>query len=812
MSFRLPIDDVLPELIAALGASGVAVLQAPPGAGKTTGVPPALLDSGIVEGRIVMLEPRRLAARAAAERIAKSFGEEVGQRVGFRIRGEARVSKATRIEVVTEGVLSAMLQSDPSLSGVGAVIFDEFHERSLHGDLGLALTWEARGALREDLKVLVMSATLDASPVAELLGGAPVITSAGRAFPVETRWLERPLPAKARLEGEVVGLIREAMLETGGGILVFLPGAGEIARVAGLIEGELGPGVTLHRLFGAADPKAQRAAVAPEKNRKLVLATAIAETSLTISGIEVVVDAGLARRARFDAGRGMTRLVTERASRAEADQRRGRAGREAPGICYRLWAKAEEGAMPVFAPPEIETGDLAALALNLAVWGSQGGDLAFLTPPPAGAMAKARGLLARLGAIDDQGRITAHGRDIAALPLHPRLAHMLAIAGASSAPVAALLGDRDPLMGARAPVDLDLRLKAIAGDRTYQGDPGTLARIRAETRRLARRAGKNASGLSPGAMAALAFPDRIGKRRAGDAPRWQLSGGTGAVMAPGEALAGADYLVAIDTDGERREARIRMAAPIGEDELRELFAGDIRTEQSCTWSRREGRIVSENREMLFELVLRRDNWRDPPKAARAGALAAGLNDKGLGALGFSGAAERLRTRIGFARTVEPNLPDLSEKGLLASVEVWFTPNVGNARNLEDLQKVDWAGAFLSMLDWGARQSLDRAAPKAFQTPLGRAVPIDYAKGGPRVSLRLQEVFGLSTHPSVAGQAITLELLSPAGRPLQVTQDLPGFWANTYADVRRDMRGRYPKHPWPEDPSTAQPTTRVKPRR
>jgi len=530
----LPIDDALPALLDALRVHGRAVLQAPPGAGKTTRVPLAMVQAGLVAGRILMLEPRRLAARAAAERMAETLGEAVGQRVGYRIRGEARVSAATRIEVVTEGILTRMLQSDPELPGVGAVIFDEFHERSLNADLGLALAWEVRGALRPDLMILVMSATLDAGPVAAMLAGAPVITSAGRAFPVETRWLPRPPAPGLGYEAALAGLIETAVAQTEGGVLVFLPGEAEIRRVEGLLARRLAQDCTILPLFGAMEFARQRAAIAPlASGRKLVLATAIAETSLTIEDVRVVVDGGRARRARFDPASGMARLVTERTTRAEAEQRRGRAGRVAPGICYRLWSRAEEGAMAAFPPPEIAAADLTGLALELALWGSDGSDLAFLTPPPAPALAEARALLAGLGALDDRGRITAHGRALAALPLHPRLAHMLVVAGPAAATLAALLAERDPLRG--APADLTLRLDAVrdprafAADHPQQADRGVIERIRSEARRLARLVRPGAPNVTNAEMLALAYPDRIGQRRPGEAPRYILSGGTGAI-------------------------------------------------------------------------------------------------------------------------------------------------------------------------------------------------------------------------------------------------------------------------------------------
>lgn len=809
----LPIDECLPDLLTALRTSGRAVLQAPPGAGKTTRVPLALLDG--VPGRIVMLEPRRLAARAAAERMADTLGEPVGARVGYRIRGEAKVSKATRIEVVTEGILTRMLQSDPELSGISVVIFDEFHERSLNADLGLALVWEARAALRPDLWLLVMSATLDAAPVARLLDEAPLISSEGRAFPVETRWLPRPMPAGGRLETETAALVRQAVAETDGGVLVFLPGEGEIRRVAAHLSHL--ENCVVQPLYGAMDFQAQRAALAPvEGARKVVLATSIAETSLTIPDIRVVVDAGRARRARFDPGSGMTRLVTERASRAEATQRQGRAGRVAPGLCYRLWAKAEEGALPAFAPAEIETADLAGLALELAVWGG-GEGLAFLTPPPAGALAEARTLLEGLGALEG-GRITAHGRAMAALPVHPRLAHMLLVAGSDAATLAALVSDRDVLKG--APPDLTLRLQALENPRTYEDrhpwpiQRDTAERIRAEARRLARMVDRR-TPISPGAMAALAFPDRIGLRRKGDAPRWVLSGGKGAVMAPGTPLAGARLIVATDLDGDAREAGIRQAVPITEADLRALYGSRIGWIDVCDWSRREGRTLARRQERLGALVLDDRIWPDPPPEALARAALEGLRDEvrqGNG-LPFTGAAARLRARAQAARDGGADIPPVDDASLLAGADDWLLPALTKARTRADLRALDLAEPLKLWLGWDAVQRLESLYPSHFTTPLGRRVPIDYDGEAPQVEVRLQELFGQATHPCVGPDRMPLRLVlvSPGGKPVAVTSDLPGFWRGSYGDVRKDMRGRYPRHPWPEDPLQADPTLRAKPR-
>ncbi|MCT8330506.1 ATP-dependent helicase HrpB [Albidovulum sediminis] len=815
MKDRLPIDTALPDLMRALRHAGRAVLQAPPGAGKTTRVPLAMLEAGLVPGRIVLLEPRRLAARAAAERMAASLGEAVGGTVGYRIRGESRTTPATRIEVVTEGILTRMIQSDPELSGIGAVIFDEFHERSLNADLGLALAWEVRGALRPDLVVLVMSATLDAEPVAAMLDGAPVITSQGRAFPVETRWLDRPLDRAQRFETAAATLVERAVAETQGGVLVFLPGEGEIRRVEAALRDRLPGDCTIRPLFGAMDFASQRAAIAPaERGRKVVLATSIAETSLTIEDVRVVVDCGRARRARFDPASGMARLVTERVTRAEAEQRRGRAGRVAEGTCYRLWARGEEGALASFPPAEIEAGDLTGLALELALWGSDGADLAFLTPPPGPALAEARALLASLGALDAQGRITGHGRALAALPLHPRLGHMLMLAGSGAATLAALLAERDPLRG--APCDLSLRLQAVrdprryGADHSWPADRGAVDRVATEARRLARLVPATSAGMSDAQCAALAYPDRIGLRRKGDEPRYVLSGGKGAVIAEGDALGRARLLVATDLDGDPREARIRQGIAISEAEVRELFADRIGWHDHCEWSRREGRVIARRQERLGALVLAERPWPDAPPDAVASAALEGLRQIGLP---MTEPARRFRARVEFLRREGADLPDFTDAGLLARAEDWLLAHLRGRRTESELRALDLTEALRGALTWEEAQLVDRLAPGKYDSPLGRSVPIDYEGEHPAIAVRLQELFGVTGHPTVGPRRhpLRITLLSPAGRPVQVTMDLPGFWASSYADVRKDMRGQYPKHPWPEDPTQAEPTLRAKPR-
>ncbi|MEL7211640.1 MAG: ATP-dependent helicase HrpB [Pseudomonadota bacterium] len=790
----LPIDDAMPDLIDALARSRCAVLQAPPGAGKTTRVPLAILEAGLCEGRILMLEPRRLAARAAAERMAQTLGERVGETVGYRMRGEAKVSRTTRIEVVTEGILTRMIQSDPSLDGIDAVIFDEFHERSLNADLGLALVWEVRGALREDLVVLVMSATLDAEPVAAMMD-APIVTSEGRSYPVEARWLERPVGKAVRYEAAVAGLIEQAVAETEGGVLVFLPGEGEIRRVEAALRL---PVCDVRPLFGAMDFKAQRAAIGPSERRKVVLATSIAETSLTIPDIRVVVDGGRARRARFDPNSGMSRLVTERVTKAEAVQRAGRAGRVAEGVCYKLWTKGEDGGLLAFPPAEIEAADLTGLVLELALWGAAPDDLAFLTPPPERAFEEAQALLQLLGALDTDGRITEHGRALAALPLHPRPGHMLTCAGKDAAVLAALLAERDPLRSRSS--DLMARMKAVASP-PADANRGVIERVRAEAKRLARMAPES-TGLEVAEMAALAYPDRIGMRRKGDAPRYLLSGGKGAFFDDADPLARQRLIVATDLDGDAREARIRQAVAISESAVRGLFGGRIEVEKMCHWSKRERRVVARVQEKLGAIALSDQLWRDASEDDIARAMLDGVRDLGLV---WTDAARRFQARA--ASLVD--LPDLSEPALMETLEEWLLPHLAGVKTEAQWRAFNMLPALRAILDWDQTQRLDRAAPAAFETPLGRKVPIDYSGAAPEISLRLQEMFGVTRHPVVGDQPLRVTLLSPAGRPLQTTMDIPGFWASSYADVRKDMRGRYPRHPWPEDPTQADPTLRAK---
>ncbi|MGX0976170.1 ATP-dependent helicase HrpB [Roseovarius sp. MBR-51] len=815
MTPDLPIHDAIPALLDALRSRRRAVLQAPPGAGKTTVVPLEMLQAGVTDQRILMLEPRRLAARAAAERMAQSLGENPGETVGYRVRGEARVGPQTRIEVVTEGILTRMIQSDPELRGVGAVIFDEFHERSLNADLGLALCLEVAGALREDLILLVMSATLDAAPVAHLMGDAPMITSHGRTYPVEIRWRNRPRAKTHRYEEALADLVTEAVAETTGGILVFLPGEGEIRRVEALLRPRLSQDCHLRPLFGAMEFGAQRAAIAPiPQGRKVVLATAIAETSLTIEDIRVVVDGGRSRRAQFDPGSGMSRLVTEPVTRAEATQRAGRAGRVAEGRCYRLWTKGEEGALQAFPPAEIEAADLAGLALELALWGAAPEDLPLLTPPNPGAYAEALTLLRQLGALDVSGRITAHGKTLATLPLHPRLAHMLAWAGPKAALMAALLAERDPL-GRGAPVDLALRLAALRDLRGYEARHShavhrpTLERIKVEARRLASQSRTSPDAeMSDAECAALAYPDRIGLRRKGDEPRYVLSGGKGAILPDGDPMGQARLIVATDLDGNPREARVRQALTISEAEVRGLFADRITWQDVCFWDKRERRVVARAQERLGALVLDDRHWKDAPEDIIARAMLDGVRDLGLS---WSDPARRFVARVQLLRDGGETLPDMSETALMDSLDDWLLPYLTGVRAAQDWKRFDMLNALRARLSWDEMQMLDHAAPAHFTTPLGRNIPIDYSGEHPEITLRLQEMFGQTTHPTVGRTPLRVTLLSPGNRPVQTTLDLPGFWASSYADVRKDMRGRYPRHPWPEDPTQADPTLRAKPR-
>ena len=830
----LPIDDALPALRAALQAAPNAVLQAPPGAGKTTRVPLALLDASWLAGaRLVMLEPRRLAARAAAARMALTLGERVGETVGYRVRGDARVGARTRIEVVTEGVLTRMLVADPALDGVGGVIFDEFHERNLVADTGLALALQTQELLRPELRILVMSATLDGAAVARLLGDARVIGSEGRSFPVDVRYVP-PRPAD-RLEAHVTRMVRRALAGHEGDVLVFLPGVGEIRRVESLLlAGELPAGTHVAPLHGMLAPEVQDAAIAPSRagERKVVLATSIAETSLTIEGVRVVVDAGVARVPRFSPATGMTRLETVRVSRASAEQRRGRAGRVAPGTCWRLWPEHDQSTLLERATPEIMDADLAPLALELAAAGiADPLALRWLDPPPAVPFAQARQLLRELAALDGDGRLTAHGTRLAALPLHPRLAHMVLAGrarglGALACDVAAILVVRDIARGERGPGDADLRLRvealrdhgrarAALAAHGLTLDTGAQHRVRAEADRLRRAMGVREGEGTPddaGVLVALAYPDRVAQRRAGDGARYLLRGGSGATLSGAQSLATSEWLAIAQLDGQRHEARIFLAAPLTLDDVRAAFGDQVEQVDDVSWDATARAVQARRRERLGAIVLRDMPLRDVDDAQVARALVDWIASAGLGVLPWSDAAGVVRARVAFARPLDASFPDLDDAALTATLREWLAPHLTGMRRADDVARLDLAGILLGRLSWAQRTALDAIAPTHLTVPSGSRVPIDYGDPkGPVVAVRLQELFGLAETPRVGRGAVpvTLHLLSPARRPVQVTRDLAGFWKTSYFEVRKELRGRYPKHSWPDNPLAATPTARAK---
>jgi ATP-dependent helicase HrpB len=808
----LPIHEALPALKAALAERSAAVLVAPPGAGKTTVTPLALLDEPWARGgKLIVLEPRRLAARAAAERMAATLGERVGEAVGYRVRLASRVSARTRIEVVTEGVFTRMILDDPGLDGVAAVLFDEFHERSLDADLGLAFARDAQAVLRPELRLIVMSATLDAAPVAALLDGAPIIESQGRMFPVETRYLGRD--RVLRIEDQVVRAVTRALAEEGGGVLVFLPGQGEIVRVAErLAERVRDPAVEIAPLYGALDAAAQDRAIAPPPagRRKVVLATSIAQTSLTIEGVRVVIDAGLARVPRYDPASGLTRLETVRVSLAAADQRRGRAGRTEPGVCYRLWDQRETRGLVPFDRPEMLEADLARVALDLAQWGA-GEGLAFLDPPPPAALDEARRLLQRLGALDASGALTEHGRRMAGIALPPRLAHMVLRAAASgqaerAARIAALIAERG--LGGRA-VDLETRLDGFARDRGPRArDAASLAR------RWAAEAGpaRGAEKLGDALLLAEAWPERVAKARGGEG-HFQLASGRGAFMEATDPLAKAPWLAIAELGGGEARDRILLAAELDPTELETAFA-DRLTREARLERDAGGRLKAKEVVALGALVVEERLIADPDPALILAALLDEVRAKGLEALPWGEASDALRARAAFLRGLDPTAPDLADAALLANLDAWLAPILAGKSALGQLADRDLEAALRSRLDHAAQRRLDAEAPLRFEAPTGSRLAIDYAaEGGPRVDVRVQELYGLTRHPAVAGGRVplVLALLSPAHRPIQLTRDLPGFWRGAWAEVRKEMRGRYPKHPWPEDPAAAAPTTRAKPR-
>ncbi len=826
----LPIASALPELKAALDAGRHVLLQAPPGAGKSTGVPLALLGAPWLSGRrIILLEPRRLAARAVATRMASTLGEPVGGTVGYRMRQDTRVGPRTRIEVVTEGILTRQLQRDPGLDGVGLVIFDEFHERSLQADLGLALTLDAQRHLTPDLRVLVMSATLDGAALARLLDDAPIITAPGLQFPVVTRYADRA--STEFIDRQATSAIRRALREEEGDVLVFLPGALEIRRVErALADGALGADVQVRPLYGDLGRPAQDLAIRPAVpgQRKVVLATNIAETSLTIEGIRVVIDGGLERRSRFDPRSGMSRLETGRVSQASADQRRGRAGRLGPGVCYRLWTEAEHRALLPFTPPEIAHADLAPLALELAGWGARDADtLTWLTTPPAGALAQARELLQVLGALDQTATLTPHGRELLSLPVHPRLGHLLIGARAFGAlgtacALAAILGERDFLRGQPGERDSDLRTRLEALSRNA-GDRHALEQIRRSADVYANQLGEDHGPrtIEPddaGWLLALAYPDRIGRSRSPGSGRYLLSNGRGAFFARPEALAKSEYLVVPDLEGGEKEARIHLAAPVTAGELETHLAGTISTTAEVRWDSREQLVLARRQRRLGAIVLADDALREPSAADVSAAMLTGICELGLAALPWTPELRQWQARVLLCANTDPDTrepwPNVSDATLLGTLDTWLVPWLDGVSRATHLARVDLPGALHGLLSWNRQQRLDELAPTHLSVPSGSRVAIDYLDGPvPCLSVRLQEVFGLSTTPCVGGGRIPvlLKLLSPARRPVQVTQDLSSFWSTAYHEVRKELKGRYPRHYWPEDPLQAEATKRVKPR-
>jgi ATP-dependent helicase HrpB len=816
---KLPIDDALPALTAALLASNAAVLVAPPGAGKTTRVPLVLADQPWAASRkILVLEPRRLAARAAAERMAATLGEKVGDTVGLRVRFGSKVSRRTRIEIVTEGIFTRLILDDPSLDGVAAVLLDEFHERSLDADLALALARDSQQGLRDDLKLLAMSATLDGARVARLLGGAPVLESAGRAFEVETRYLGRD--QRAPIEQQMADAVARALRADPGSVLAFLPGAAEIRRTENLLKERLSdPTVDVVTLYGALDAQMQDRAIAPAppNRRKVVLATAIAETSLTIQGVRIVIDSGLARVPRYEPDVGLTRLETVRVSRAAADQRRGRAGRTEPGICYRLWDEPQTASLEPYARPEILAADLSGMLIDLAQWGaSDPGKLSFLDPPPAGALAEAQALLIELGAINGEGRITEEGRRLRALPLPPRLARMVVDAaaegaGALAANIAAILSERG--LGGDD-VDLGHRLDQFRRDRSRRGeDARQMAKRWAEV--VAPRApGMMGDEMSPGAILSLAYPDRIAKSR-GTGGTFLLANGRGAKVDPASALSRQPFLAVAELTGTAAQGRVLLAAPITLNEIEQRFADRIETREDIAFDAASASLRGQRSERLGALALIERRMQMTPSADNARKLADGILRLGLNRLPWTKALRQWRDRSMFLRRhLGGDWPDLSDAALADCAEEWLVPLLSDKTALSSVSADELSTALHALVPWDMKRRIDAEAPTHFSAPSGSSVPIDYeAEEGPKLSIRVQELFGLDRHPSIAGGKVPLvvELLSPAQRPVQVTRDLPGFWRGSYAGIKTELKGRYPRHPWPDNPLAAPPTRRAKPR-
>ena len=820
MKIDLPINNVLPALIDAVRTAPCVVLSAAPGAGKTTRVPIALLRAGFIAGRIIMLEPRRLAAVRAAQYMALQLGEKVGETVGYRIRGDNRVSSRTRIEVVTEGILARLIQNDPELTGIGLIIFDEFHERSLHADLGLALARDVQKNWRDNLKILVMSATLDGVAVSTLLDNAPIIDSAGRSYPVDIFYC--PLAKNTFIENHTAQIVLRALQEQKGDILVFLPGQREIRRVQTLLENNAAiEDIKIHALYGEATGAQQQSALQHDRNgaRKIILSTSIAETSLTIDGVTVVVDAGLVRTVRFDPRRAMAGLVTVNVSKATADQRAGRAGRQQAGACYRLWSESQHNALARFPVPEILQSDLIPLSLELAAWGAGESPLAFLDTPPLAHMQQAQEVLQKLGALDDSFRITTHGRAMADLPLHPRYAHMLLRArehgfGALACDVAALLEERDLLRNAERDADFYSRWQALK--QGGAADNSARERVKQQAVRLRKLIEVKDDGVTHdeklGLMLALCYPERVARKRDARGERWQLASGIGATLLSGSSLANNEWIAVADLDGEGRDARIFLAAAIDAEDLAIFLPEQFFSGEETIWSTQEEAVLAREVKRFGAIV-----FSEKPLLARGNkviaALCKGLRNLGWQALPLPNNVQKWLARARWlqAKNLMENFPDFSEKTLMETLEQWLAPFLEQVSRRSQLAQVDWSNALLSRLDYTQQQHLEQLAPTYFVVPTGTRVELDYSGEQPVLAVKLQEIFGVQETPRIASGKIPVlvHLLSPKRSPLAVTQDLASFWQNAYKDVRKDMRGQHPKHYWPENPLEAEPTRRTK---
>lgn len=815
---KLPIDEVLNELIKAMREKNHAVLQAPPGAGKTTRIPIALLASDLFEKKIIMLQPRRLAVRSAAKRLAQHYGDQLGQTVGYRMRGESKVSNKTRIEVVTEGVLIKMIQNDPELNNVSCIIFDEFHERSLSADLGLTFCLEIRSELREDLGILVMSATLDAAPVAKLMGDAPVITSSGKSYDVCPYYLSKPWKFNKTFKNDFIqaisGLIIKAFEENEGSILAFLPGAREIKQVQTFLKAKLANDLDIYPLYGAMSFDEQQKAILPSCRRKLILATSIAETSLTIKDIRIVIDSGLTRRSRFDPSSGMSRLITERVTKAEAIQRMGRAGRTNTGVCYKLWTKGEEGGLKPFPEPEILISDLSPLAMELAAWGvSNPKNLPFLTQPKSSDFQTAQELLRDLGALNDNGKITALGQKISREPTHPRLARILISGGQDANLVVALIESKD-ILGPNSPTDFKLRIDAMKNSISFENNNPYAINTKASSNvlKLSKRLHpKGQLELSNAQMVALAYPDRIGLSRNQNRGQFLLSGGKGAFISASDQLASAKMIVALNLDGDKREAKLRIGIEILETEFMELFHDQIKFKRICEWSKRELKVITSEEKTFQSLVLSKKKWTSCNPELIAKALLMGINDIGLDILPWTSKTKNFLARANKLNQTSDFLPNCSLEFLSKKTHEWLLPHLVGFRSKGDLEKLNMIDIIKNLFSWKQIEYLNKNAPEFILAPTGTKMIINYSEEQPKIRIRLQELFGLKTHPTIGenNEPLLVELLSPAMRIVQTTSDLPKFWLTSYSDVRRDMRGRYPRHPWPEDPMNAEPTRRIK---